>query len=74
MRMVKYKYIYIDGAHTVYMDKKGHSSMFLMMGRGGMINVSKKLELVITSLIETKIVANRERFPKCSWFRYFRLI
>ena len=43
------------------------------MGRGTMINTSKKLGVVTTSSTETEVVACGERFPKCTWFRYFRL-
>ena len=39
-----------------------------------MINISKKLGLVTTSSTEIEIVSCRERFPKCTWFRYFRLV
>ena len=65
--------IYIDEAHAVYSDGKCHSGMFVTMGHGAMINVSKKLGLVTTSSTETEVVSNGERFPKCTWFRYFRL-
>ena len=37
------------------------------------MSVSSKLGLVATSYTETEIVADGERFPKCSWFRHFRL-
>jgi hypothetical protein len=35
--------IYIDGAHAVHNDCKGHSGLFVTQGKGAMINVSKKL-------------------------------
>ena len=38
-----------------------------------MINTSKKLCLVTTSFAETEVVLSSERFPKCTWFWYFRL-
>ena len=44
-----------------------------MMKKGDMTNVSKKLGVVTTSSTETEIVADGKRFPKCIWFRYFRL-
>ena len=47
--------------------------MHVSMGRGAMLNTSKKLGLAATSSTETEIVANGERFPKCTWFRHFRL-
>lgn len=62
----------IDGAHTVHADAKGHSGLFNTMGKGAMINVSKKLGIVTNSFTETEIVSTRELMPKCTWFRYFR--
>ena len=64
---------FIDRAHAVHADGRGHSGMHLTMGKGAMMNVLKKLGLVTTSLTETEVVSNGEWFPKCSWFRYFRL-
>lgn len=65
--------IYIDGAHAVHSDAKGHSGLYVTQGKGAMINVSKKLGVVTTSSTETEIVSTGERLPKCTWFRYFRL-
>lgn len=64
--------IYVDGAHAVHSDGKGHSGLFVTMGTGAMINVSKKLGVNTVSSTETRIVSTGERFPKCLWFRYFR--
>ena len=33
--------IYIDGAHAVHTNCKGHSGLFVTQGKGTMINVSK---------------------------------
>ena len=33
--------IYIDGAHAVHTNCKGHSGLFVPQGKGTMINVSK---------------------------------
>ena len=64
--------IYIDGAHAVDADAKGHSGLFNTMGKGAMINVSKNLGIVTNSSTKTEIVSTGERMPKCTWFRYFR--
>ena len=40
---------YVDGAHAVHSDSKGHSRLFVTIGRGAIINVSKKLGLVTKS-------------------------
>jgi hypothetical protein len=65
--------IYIDGAHAVHSNCRGHSGLYVTQGKGAMINVSKKLGLVTNSSTETEIVATGERMPKCTWFRYFRI-
>ena len=66
-------HICIDGAHAVHSDVKGHSGLYLTMGRSAIINTLKKLGIVTTSSTETEVVACGERFLKCTWFRYFRL-
>ena len=66
--------IYVDGTHAVHADGKGHSGLFVTMGTGAMINISKKLGVNTVSPAETEIVSTGERFPKCSWFRYFRRV
>ena len=65
--------IYIDGAHAVHTDARGHSGLFVTQGKGAMINISKKLGVATTSSTETEIVSTGERLPKCTWFRYFRI-
>ena len=65
--------IYIDGAHAVHTDCKGHSGMVSTMGKGAMMSVSKKLGLVTRSSTETEVVSTGERMPKCTWLRYFRI-
>lgn len=64
--------IYIDGAHMIHRDTKGHSGLFATMGKGAMISVAKKLGLVTISSTETEVVLTGERILKCTWFRYFR--
>ena len=61
----------IDGSHDSDYDGKGNSGMFIKMGKGAMMNASKKLG--ITSSTETERVSTGKRFPKFTWFRYFRI-
>ena len=56
-------FICIDGVHVVHVDVKGHSILFITIGRVSMINVQKKPDLVSTSSIEAKVVTKVERFP-----------
>ena len=65
--------IYIDGAHAVYTNCKGHSGLFVTQEKGATINVSKKLGLVTNSSTETEIVTIGKRLPKCTWSRHFRI-
>ena len=65
--------MYVDGVHVACDDSKGHSGLFLAMGQGATTSVSKKLGLVAVSSAEIEIIADDERFPKCVWFRHFRL-
>ena len=58
--------IYIDRAHAVHIDTKEYSSLFVIMGKGAMINILKKLKLIITSSTETEVVLNGEYFLKCT--------
>jgi len=48
--------------------------MLIIMGKGAMSNISKKLGLITTSSTEIEVISMGERFPKCTWFCYFRLV
>ena len=63
----------VDIAHAVHADGKWHSGLFVTMGRGDIGHLLKKLGIVTFSSIETEVMSNGERSPKCTWFRHFRL-
>ena len=43
------------------------------MGKGALINMVKKIGLVMSSLTETEIVSTSERIiNQCTWFRYLQ--
>ena len=65
--------MHVDGVRVACDDSKGHSGLFLAMGQGATTSVSKKLGLVAAISAEIEIIADDERFPKCVWFRHFRL-
>ena len=58
-------HIYIDSTYMVHTDGKGHTGLYLTLGKGIIINILKKLELVTTSSTEMEVVANGEHFLKC---------
>ena len=49
----------IDGACAMHANCEENSGIFATIGRGAMINVLKKLDLVTTRLMETEVVSNR---------------
>jgi len=66
-------HIYINRAYIVHLDSRGYSGIFMIMRTGAMINTLKKLRLVTNSSTEIEVVSTGKRFPKCTWFRYFRI-
>ena len=52
----------------MYSDKKGYLGIFLAMGKGVMMNISKKLRLVINSSIEIEVTLYSKCFSKYIWF------
>ena len=46
--------IHIDSAYAAHYDRKSYSGLCLAIGRGAIINQSKKLEVVTNSLAEMK--------------------
>ena len=65
--------IYVDGAHGVHPDKKGHGGVMVTEGIGTIYASSTKLKLNTTSSTESEIVAVGEKLPKHIWYRNFRI-
>ena len=65
--------LYIDGAHAVHADMKGHVGVHVTGGGGTIYGSSSKAKLNTTSSTETEVISVGERLPKHIWFRYFRL-
>ena len=63
----------IDGSHVVHYNGRGYSVLHLKMGMGDMMSASNKLGLATASSVEMKVVSAGENFPKCAWFRFFRM-
>lgn len=57
---------HIDRVHAAHADGRGHSSLSTTMKLCAMLNASKKLDTVTTSLTETKVVTTSEICPKCA--------
>ena len=65
-------HVYVDRFHSMHANGRGNSCFLVTMGKGNTMNASKKLGLNTVSSKKTEVVSNGERFPKCTWFRYFR--
>ena len=65
--------IYLDGAHAVHSDMKGHSGEFVTLGKGAVFSSATKQKYNSISSTETKIITIGEKLPKNIWFRYYRI-
>ena len=65
--------IYVDGAHAVHGDMKGHAGVWVTEGTGTIYTSSTKNKLNVTSSTEGEIVSVREKLPKHIWYRKFQL-
>jgi len=50
-----------------------HSSLFMTIEYSVIINILKKLGLVMTSSTKIEVVSNNKMFTKCIWFKFFHL-
>ena len=65
--------IYIDGAHAVHNDMKGHAGVWVTEGTGTIYASSTKNKLNVVSSTEAEIVSVGEKLPKHIWYRKFRI-
>ena len=59
-------YMRINRSHAVHADGKENLGLCLIIEKGVITIISKKLGLVAISSAETKVASNRERFLKCN--------
>ena len=65
--------IYIDGAHAVHGDMKGHAGVWVTEGTGTIYAASTKNKLNVVSSTEAEIVSVGEKLPKHIWYRKYRI-
>ena len=63
----------IEVSHVAHVDGEGCSRLHATRGKGAMIDASRKLGLVMSSSTEIEMLSCGETFPKCAWFRHFRM-
>ena len=60
---------YVDAAHYVHSDGKGHSGVILTMGKGAIYNSSRKQKLVSKSSTEAELIAISDGLSQAIWMR-----
>jgi hypothetical protein len=68
LNMIKW---YIDAAHTVHADLKGHTGGALTLGKGAITTKSNKQKLNTRSSTETEIVGVEDLMPEILWTNLF---
>ena len=62
---------YVDASYGVYWDSKGHTGAMMTMGRGALINVSRKHKLNVGSSTESEISSIADVLGIMIWSKYF---
>jgi hypothetical protein len=62
---------YIDGAHNIHWDCKGHRGVMFTIGKGVTSSYSRKVKLNTRSLAETELVVADMYMPEMLWTLYF---
>ena len=63
--------LYIDGAHTVHADMKGHDGVYTTMEIGAVYSSSTNSKIITVSSTETEVISVGEMLPKHLCFRKF---
>ena len=60
-------------AHTygVYRDSKGHTGAMMSMGKGAIVNVSRRHNLNVGSSTESELVSTADVLGVMIWCKYF---
>ncbi len=62
---------YVDGAHNVHWDCKGHAGAMFNLGEGAVASYSRKVKHNTQSLTETELVGADMYMPVMLWLLYF---
>ena len=61
----------VDGSYGVHWDSKGHTGAMLSMGRGAIVNVSRRHKLNVGSSTESELVSIADVLGVMIWCKYF---
>ena len=62
---------YVDASYGVHWDSKGHTGAMMTMGRGTLINISRKHKLNVGSSKESELVSITDVLGKIMWSKCF---
>jgi hypothetical protein len=62
-------YCYVDAAHFIHADGKGHSGVAITLGKGTVYNSSRKQKLVSKSSTESELIAISDGLSQAIWMR-----
>ena len=62
---------WVDGSYGVHWDSKGHTGAMMSMGRGAIVNVSRKHKLNVGSSTESELVSIADVLGVMMWCKYF---
>ena len=62
---------WVDGSYGVHWDYKGHTGEMMVVGKGGIINISRKQKINVSSSTESEIVIIVDVLGMIMWCKYF---
>ena len=62
---------WVDGSYGVHWDSKGHTGALMSMGRGAIVNISRKHTLNVGSSTEAELVSIADVLGMMMWCKYF---
>ena len=61
----------VDASYGVHWDSKGHTGAIMSMGKGVMVNISRKHKLNVGSSTESELVSIADVLGMMMWCKYF---
>ena len=62
---------WVDGSYGVHWDSKGHTGAMMSMGKGAIVNVSRRHKLNVGSSAESELVNIADASGIMIWCKYF---
>ena len=62
---------WVDGSFVVHWDSKGHTGSMMSMGKGAIMNISRKHILNVASSTESELVSISDVLGIIMWCKYF---